>query len=46
VFGDAVVAETEEVQERIGEAIEGLDRAIRLTRQAVFDLKSHGDDVS
>jgi signal transduction histidine kinase len=41
--GAAVVAETPEVQERIGEAIEGLDRAIRLTRQAIFDLKTRND---
>ncbi|HUR77172.1 MAG TPA: GAF domain-containing protein [Acidimicrobiales bacterium] len=37
--GAAVIAETKEVQGRISEAIEGLDRAITLTRQAIFDLK-------
>jgi GAF domain-containing protein len=44
--GAAVVAETPEVHDRITEAIEGLDRAIRLTRQAIFDLKSQTDGVS
>jgi GAF domain-containing protein len=42
----AVVAESEDVQARVGEAIDGLDRAIRLTRQAIFDLKSRSDTVS
>jgi GAF domain-containing protein len=44
--GAAVVAENTEVQDRIAEAIEGLDRAIRLTRQAIFDLKSQTEAVS
>jgi GAF domain-containing protein len=43
--GAAVVAETDQVQERINEAIEGLDRAIRLTRQAIFDLKARSESV-
>ena len=41
----AVVAESDQVQGRINDAIEGLDRAIKLTRQAIFDLKSRGDAV-
>jgi two-component system, NarL family, sensor histidine kinase DevS len=44
--GAAVVAETPDVQARIHETIEGLDRAIKLTRQAIFDLKTGGDAVS
>jgi GAF domain-containing protein len=37
--GAAVVSESAEVQSRIDDAIQGLDRAIKLTRQAIFDLK-------
>jgi len=40
------VADDGEVQDRVNEAIEGLDRAIRLTRQAIFDLKSRSDGIS
>jgi hypothetical protein len=38
--GAAAIAQIDEVRTRVNEAIEGLDRAIALTRQAIFDLKS------